>query len=526
MRSFILALAASIGTALAAQAHFVFVVPQADGKVQVVFSDDLGPDENVSIEKIAKLPLKAVLADGKTVDIPLKAEKHHLAGDIGATKPQVLCGSLNYAVMQKGMDKPYLLMYHPKAVTLGTNAAEAARPLKTVVEIVPIVEGGKVKFQALRDGVFYPYAEITVILPTGSEQGKRVKEETGKAGLTKEFSEKGTYGAWVKYAEPKAGESDGKKYEEVRHYATLTFELANAAVPDLPESFSSFGAATSDGYVYVYGGHAGKTHSYSVETTLGKFRRINIADTSKGWEELPGSTKIQGLALVAHKGIVYRVGGMEPRNAMADKSDNHSIATVQAYDPKVGKWANLPDMPSGRSSHDAVVVGDTLYVVGGWCMNGAGKDSVWHETGCSLDLADSKAAWKEFKHPFSRRALTAAAFNGKVYVIAGLMAKGGMERGCNIYDPKTGEWTAGPTLPEGRMNGFTPATVVVGDQLLVNPADGKIYRLKGSEWEAVSQVKTPRWVARAVPFGEGKMLVLAGATGDGSVGTCELIDVK
>lgn len=227
MRTFILGFLGTLGVAFAAPAHFPFVVPQADGKsVQVVFSDDLTPDENVSIEKIAKLQLKALGADQKTAGVTLKAEKHHLAGDLGATKPSILFGSLNYAVLQKGEEKPYLLVYHPKAIMPGTPVAIAAAPIKAPVEIVAHFEDGKVKFQALRNGEFYPYAEFTVVMPAGSEQGKRVKVETGKPGITKEFAEKGTYGVWVKYTEPKAGEHDGKKYDEARHYATLTFELA------------------------------------------------------------------------------------------------------------------------------------------------------------------------------------------------------------------------------------------------------------------------------------------------------------
>jgi len=531
-----LSMLAALAMATAAQAHFVFVVPQPDGKtVRVVFSDDLEPDENVAIEKIAKLKLNAILFEGKTAEIPLKQEKHHLEGALGSDKLQILFGSFIYAVMQKGTDKPYLLMYHPQALVRGCTPALPNAAVKAPIQIIPQRTAAGLRFQAIVDGNPKADVEITVILPAGSEDGKRVKTVTDKDGFTQAFKQKGDFGAWAKHVETKSGEFDGKKYEEIRHYASLTVEIPaipTSAVPTLPDAFSSFGAATLDGYVYVYGGHAGKTHSYSVETTLGKFRRLKIDEPAKGWEELEGGTHLQGLALVAHKGKIYRIGGMEPKNTKTEKSDNHSTATAQVFDPKTGKWASLPDLPAGRSSHDAVVVDDKLYVVGGWCMKGSGNASTWHETALSLDLADPKATWKEFAQPFSRRALTAAAFNGKVYVIAGLTSKGGMgamggiERGSNVYDPKTGKWTAGPTLPEGRMNGFTPASVVVGDQLLVNPADGKVYRMKGEEWEAVSQVTVPRWVHRAVPFGDGKALIFGGATADGNANSGEVISLK
>ena len=35
------------------------------------------------------------------------------------------------------------------------------------------------------------------------------------------------------------------------------------------------------------------------------------------------------------------------------------------FDPESNSWEDLPPLPEGRSSLDAAVVGDTLYVVGG-----------------------------------------------------------------------------------------------------------------------------------------------------------------
>src|SRR5688572_23086109 len=120
---------------------------------------------------------------------------------------------------------------------------------------------------------------------------------------------------------------------------------AKTKYPPIPEAFSSFGAAVCDGYVYVYGGHIGKTHTYSTKAVTGKFRRLNLAKPDS-WQELPGGVGIQGLALVAHGGKLYRIGGMQPHNKPGDAADNHSVATCEVFDPKLGKWEPLPNLPA------------------------------------------------------------------------------------------------------------------------------------------------------------------------------------
>lgn len=298
---------------------------------------------------------------------------------------------------------------------------------------------------------------------------------------------------------------------------------ADPQYPPLPQAVSSFGAVTLDGYVYVYGGHAGKTHSYAVETTSSKFQRMSIADPAKGWQELPGGPHMQGLALVAHNGSVIRIGGMQPQNKAGEPANNVSLATVARFDVKANKWTPLPDLPANRSSHDAVVVGDKLIVVGGWHMNGAGKMNSWHTSTLILDLSKPDAKWESVKQPFVRRALTAAVLNGKVYVIAGLTGDGGTSHDVNIFEPESKTWSEGPKLPGDRMNGFTPAAAVLDGQLYVSPADGTLYRLAGEKWETVGALKTPRFVHRIVPIGKGKLLALGGASKGGNVAETELL---
>lgn len=309
---------------------------------------------------------------------------------------------------------------------------------------------------------------------------------------------------------------------------TLSFLLlaalgpaAGATYPDLPTAVSSFGAVVVGDHVYVYGGHAGKAHSYSAETTCGEFRRLNLKQPDK-WEDLAAGPKLQGVAVVAHGGKVIRVGGMQPRNTKAAKADIWSQAGVAAFDPATGKWADLAPLPAARSSHDAVVVGDTLFVFGGWTLTGTGKGT-WLDHGLSLDLASPAAKWQQVKQPFTRRALTAAAFGGKVYVIGGLNADGKTEKLVDVFDPKTGAWAAGPEVPGEAMNGFTPASAVQGGRLYLTPRDGTVLRLtaKGDEWEGVGKLAEARFVARMVAGPAGALVVIAGAAPGGMLATVE-----
>jgi hypothetical protein len=89
--------------------------------------------------------------------------------------------------------------------------------------------------------------------------------------------------------------------------------------PPLPQAVSSFGAAVSDGWLYVYGGHCAKTHNYSTEAVLGTFYRVSLSSPG-AWQKLPDGPPVQGLALVAHGDKIYRIGGMQPRNKPGDKA--------------------------------------------------------------------------------------------------------------------------------------------------------------------------------------------------------------
>ncbi len=296
------------------------------------------------------------------------------------------------------------------------------------------------------------------------------------------------------------------------------------ALPAMPKAVSSFGAVVCDGYLYVYGGHAGETHSYDTKSVLGTFQRLKL-NGGKAWEELPGGPIAQGMNLVTHAGKVYRVGGMQPRNAPGDPSDNHSLADCARFDPAKKVWEPLPPLPAGRSSHDVVVVGDKLVVVGGWQMNGKGQKSTWHDTTLILDLGTGTPKWEPVPQPFQRRALTAAVSGTKVYVLGGLGAEG---KATDVFDVATRTWSTGPALPlEGKKAmSFSPAAATVNGRVVVNTTSGGLYRLTADTqgWEKVGKAATPRMVARLLPNDASTALLVGGARmGEGNTATVEVV---
>ena len=219
MRQSLLALLASAVAAVTGFAHFVYVVPAKDAKsVVIVFSDSLDPDENVPVEKIAGLKLTA-RANGKDAAVECKAGKHELTATLPAGTTLAF-GTVTYGLTTKG-DKPSLLVYHPKAVLGGATGKDATAGEPAVLEVVPVSAGGKVKFQLLAAGKPVADAEGSVLLP----DGKKEKLTTDKDGCTAAFAGAGRYAVWLRHTVAKAGESDGKKYDEVKHYATLVADV-------------------------------------------------------------------------------------------------------------------------------------------------------------------------------------------------------------------------------------------------------------------------------------------------------------
>jgi hypothetical protein len=203
-----------------ASAHFPFLVPDGESKGKAVFSDTLKADKDVPIDRIANTKL-VVIADGKATDLTWTLDKsaNCYTFEAPGSGARIVVGTTDYGVAQRGESKPFLLHYYPKAVFGDLPSPEKCTVGDRVpLELIPVADGGKLRFKAVAGGKPFVKTEVTVLIP-GEEKGKVVT--TDDAGLTPAFDKKGTYGAQVRQVESKRGEQGGKKYEEMRHYATL-----------------------------------------------------------------------------------------------------------------------------------------------------------------------------------------------------------------------------------------------------------------------------------------------------------------
>jgi uncharacterized GH25 family protein len=206
-----------------AQAHFPFIVPQGDGTTaKVVFSDDLDPDKNVNIEKLDGTKLTLRDAAGKESPLAWKKGEACYVVSVPGSGPRVVYGVTDYGVLQKGDAKPFRLVYYPKAV-IGGAAKAVGGSVK--LEIVTAGEAGKTRFQVLADGKPAADLEVTVMVPDSSKKPEKKPVKTDKDGFTPAFAETGRFGVTAKFVEAKPGEHAGKKYDEVRYYATLVADV-------------------------------------------------------------------------------------------------------------------------------------------------------------------------------------------------------------------------------------------------------------------------------------------------------------
>ena len=297
----------------------------------------------------------------------------------------------------------------------------------------------------------------------------------------------------------------------------LTLKKVDSKYAEMPKGMTSFGATVVDNCIYVIGGKSGKAHSYATSYQNRNVYRLNLDGSNDQWQVAGDNLGLQGLAIVGHAGKVYRIGGLEARNKEGEDHDLHSIRDFVAFDPAKKSWTELPELPEGRSSFDACVAGNHVFVVGGWTMGGE-EDSVWANNILKFDLSNSESKCEKIEAPFKTRALAVRAHQGQLVVIGGIQQEGGPTGAVHLFDLKTNKWSEGPDVPaKGGLKAFGCSAVSLGKNLLVSTYDGGVYRLTDGEgenekaWSKVHQLENGRFFHQMLPVGDSKFALVGGS---------------
>ena len=521
-----------------AHAHFIWLTTAAaeNGRmsVQVHFSEKADDDDSTYLDRLQEIKLKRLSRSKSFVDVSLTRTDEALSAKV-AKKPgkPIFIATHDWGVVERG-ETAFRLAYYAKGGPFISNKAwqqqEAAAALR--LDIVPEFDGDQLTVTVRFDGAPISGAQVTVS-GAGLEDEKIETDEQGRATLT--TTQAGLCSIRARHIEAVGGELQGKKYAETRHYSTAAVKLPTPAAPiaytqigTIPQTVTSFGATVLHDQLYLYGGHTGGAHEYRDKSQEKTLRRMNLK-TGK-WEALVEGPRLQGLALVSDGKNVYRLGGFTAKNAPDAEDDLWSQNCAAMFKPTADAWSELPPLPEPRSSFDAAVVDRTIYVIGGWSMQGAGNTH-WHETAWKLDLKQTELSWQPVPAPpFQRRALALAAHQGKLYAIGGMEKEGGPTRKVSVFDIQSGQWSDGPVLiGEDGLTGFGTSAFATGGRLYATTIHGLLLRLAEDQaaWEVVGKMPTARFFHRLLPFDENRLIVVGGASMEtGKFEAVELISVE
>jgi N-acetylneuraminic acid mutarotase len=517
-----------------ANAHFPWIVIEGN-QAKVYFSEAAAPEGPDYLDRLNGSEVWSRGGRGKDDSIALKLDGDAMVGDVNS-QASVVFLKKSLGVLDRGGGEPFLLQYYAKAYTspLPGSWKAVADKEKLPLEVTPTVEGDNLQVNVTWKGENVKGAEVALSVADG-EVVKLTTDEKGN--VTAPIKAEGLYSIRAKHVEPIAGQLDDKAYASIRHYSTLSLPVSklttvaeDKSFPALKQGFTSYGAAVVDGNFYAVGGYSGGSHDYYAEAQSKELLRISLSKP-QSWEVVSESLPRTGTAMVAYKGKLYRIGGFVAKNKEGDPQDLESQSDVQCFDPAKGVWTDMPSLPLGRSSHDAVCIGDTIYVVGGWKMDKGsaqgGDGHTWQETALALDLSAAKPEWKEIAAPgFKRRALQLASHNGKVYAVGGMQETGGPTTEVMVYDPKSNVWSSAGKFHGGAMDGFGAATVDINGTLVVTTMSGSVqtYDDATGKWNLVGQLKHPRFFHRIAPIDSKKLLVVGGSNmSTGKIDTVETV---
>jgi hypothetical protein len=211
--------------ARSADAHFLFIriTPPAEGgrAAEVYFSEQASAGDPRFIEKVAHTTLWRQTTPGKFEPLEVRQAADRLRAHLPSSGTVSVVGVCEYGVLARPNEPVFLLRYFHKALAGKPDELNRLeRRAQSPLEIMATINDESVELVALADGQPLPGA-VFHALDNDLAEREVTADTDGRARFKP--SANGTWSIYVKHVTPTAGEKDGKRYDEIRDFATVAF---------------------------------------------------------------------------------------------------------------------------------------------------------------------------------------------------------------------------------------------------------------------------------------------------------------
>jgi hypothetical protein len=222
------AAAAALVAVLVAQAsaHFVYVDSQPTDKGLLVksgFGEPSGWDPDLVTRMSNSTFWTRTGGALKEIQVPLDEKEQEYRTTLAGPAPDAVLAATDFGVIAFGGNPPSWLRYTAKHLVGTPERWNDETPTKELrIEVLARREGDDVVLRVLHLGK--PLAGATI--KTYPAEGENVELTTDEDGTARwKLSVKGSHSLYVGTTTQTPGETNGKKYETLKDYATLTFRL-------------------------------------------------------------------------------------------------------------------------------------------------------------------------------------------------------------------------------------------------------------------------------------------------------------
>lgn len=242
-----------------------------------------------------------------------------------------------------------------------------------------------------------------------------------------------------------------------------------------------------------------------IEPYVDMVRRLDVydieTDTWSTAAEPP--VALNHTAAAVHDGKLYLVGGYMGDFPTFIRGDGLAVAILLEYDPASDSWRELTPPPTKRGAAAAGVIGDELYVAGGW--NSTEGDLA------RLEIYNfGTGLWRRGPDmQFARNHVVGTAAGGKFYALGGhteLFIREEVFPYAERYDPVQNRWERLADLAHPRSGA---GVADVGDRVVVFGGEAQSEMVPSTElfdprtgrWSALPDMLTPRHAHGDASFG-------------------------